>query len=133
MSCGCGNGTRIEGGPAASREARSVLAAELDERIEPARMADLHLLVSEIVNNSVIHGQVDEDGWIELEWDVSPERLRVEIRDSGVQGLPERREPDFVSGGGFGLFIVDALCSRWGVDHNPVLRVWFELALDGDS
>jgi anti-sigma regulatory factor (Ser/Thr protein kinase) len=95
-------------------------------------MSDLHLLVSEIVNNSVLHGQVDEKGWIELEWDVSDERVRIEVRDSGLQGEPRQRDPDYETGGGFGLFIVDSMCESWGVEREPTLTVWFELRLDGE-
>lgn len=131
MSCGCQSAIRVPGGPRASSEARAGLSAELAGHLRGARMSDVHLLVSEIVNNSVVHGEVDEDGWVEIEWDVSDARLRVEVSDSGLQGEPRPREPDYERGTGFGLFIVDALTERWGVVQAPVLRVWFELGLDG--
>ncbi len=129
MSGGCESGIRIPGGPRASREARAALTDELASRVDDDRLRDLHLVVSEIVNNSVLHGRVGEDGWIEIDCWVSDGSLRVEVRDTGVQGEPAPRDPDYSDGGGFGLFIVDALCTRWGVEHDPRLRVWFELGL----
>ena len=93
----------------------------------------MHLIVSEIVNNSVMHGRVGEDGWVEIECSVSGGVVRVEVQDTGVQGEPRRREPDFENGGGFGLYLVDALSSAWGVEHSPKLTVWFELSADPAS
>jgi anti-sigma regulatory factor (Ser/Thr protein kinase) len=130
MSCASKGGIRIQGGPRASRSARAALTDELAGRLDDERLRDLHLVVSEIVNNSVLHGRVGEDGWIEIDHSFSAGSLRVEVRDTGLQGEPAPRDPDYDSGGGFGLFIVDALCTRWGVEHNPGLRVWFELGLD---
>jgi anti-sigma regulatory factor (Ser/Thr protein kinase) len=129
MSCSCESAIRVAGGPLASREARAALTEEMAGRIGDDQLRDLHLIVSEVVNNSVLHGRVGEDGWIEIESAFSDGSIRVEVRDSGVQGDPQPREPDYRSGGGFGLFIVDALCERWGVEHDPQLRVWFELSL----
>jgi anti-sigma regulatory factor (Ser/Thr protein kinase) len=131
MTCKCGGGIRIPGGPSASRAARAALTDELSGRLGDDRLRDLHLVVSEIVNNSVLHGRVGEDGWIEIDHSFGGDCLRVEVRDTGLQGEPAPRDPDYDHGGGFGLFIVDALCTRWGVEHDPGLRVWFELGLDG--
>jgi anti-sigma regulatory factor (Ser/Thr protein kinase) len=131
MSCSCESGFRIRGGPQAARDARSALTSELAERITEARLRDLHLVVSEIVNNSVMHGEVGEDGWIAIDLAFRAELLRVTVRDSSLQGTPVQRPPDYEDGGGFGLFLVDAVCSNWGVEREPVLTVWFELALDG--
>jgi anti-sigma regulatory factor (Ser/Thr protein kinase) len=130
MSGGCESGIRVPGGPRAAGEARAALTGQLGDRLGGERIRDLHLVVSEIVNNSVLHGHVGDDGWIEIDYSISDSVLRVEIRDTGVQGNPEAREPDFENGGGFGLFIVDAVCDCWGVEHEPVLSVWFELGLD---
>jgi anti-sigma regulatory factor (Ser/Thr protein kinase) len=133
MGYDCERGIRIPGGPRASSDARAALTDELASRVDDDRLRDLHLVVSEIVNNSVLHGRVGEDGWIEIDCSVGDGHLRVEVRDTGVQGTPAQREPDYGDGGGFGLFIVDALCARWGVEHDPRLRVWFELGLDAQT
>jgi anti-sigma regulatory factor (Ser/Thr protein kinase) len=130
MSCTCESGFRIQGGPQASRDARVALTAELGDRLRDDRLRDLHLVVSEIVNNSVMHGRVGEEGWIAIDISLLDSRVRVTVRDSALQGKPVARDPDYESGGGFGLFLVDALCTTWGVEHDPVLSIWFELALE---
>jgi anti-sigma regulatory factor (Ser/Thr protein kinase) len=74
---------------------------------------------------------VDEDGWIELAIACAADRVRIEVRDSGRQGDPVPREPDYEHGGGFGLFLVEAMASRWGSVRESGLTVWFELDLAG--
>jgi anti-sigma regulatory factor (Ser/Thr protein kinase) len=125
------NAIRISGGRRAALDARAALSAELDGRVGHNQLRDLHLLLSEVVNNRVVHGGVDGDGWIEIAFSASAARVRVEVRDSGEQGAPVRREPDYENGGGFGLFLVEAMATRWGAERNSGLTVWFELDLSG--
>ena len=40
-------------------------------------------------------------------------------------GKPKPRGAD----GGFGLFLVERMASRWGIDTRDGTRVWFELEL----
>ena len=121
----------MDGGPRASAAARAALTVELDGRVTGDQMRDLHLLTSEVVNNSVVHGGAEEDGWIELTIAADDECVRVAVRDSGVSGTPEQRQPDLEHGGGFGLFLVETMAARWGVDAGEDLIVWFELDLNG--
>ena len=130
MTCACESEIRVSGGPRAAGEVRAALTDRLASRLDDHRLRDLHLIVSEIVNNSVLHGEVGEDGWIEIETSFGGDCLRVEVRDTGLNGEPAPRAPDYEQGGGFGLFIVDALSASWGVEHEPVLTVWFELGLE---
>jgi anti-sigma regulatory factor (Ser/Thr protein kinase) len=127
LTCCSDSGIRIAGGRAAGGEARATAHAQLGDELDSDRLHTLQLLLSEVVNNSVIHGGVDEDGWIELTFLADGDCVRCEVRDSGLQGEPEPREPDYESGGGFGLFLVDSLAERWGVDRDTHLTVWFEL------
>jgi len=127
LSCCSDSGIRIPGGRAASGAARAAATVELGDELDDERMRDLQLLLSEVVNNSVVHGDVDEDGWIEITLAMDDDHIRCEVRDSSLQGDPAPREPDFESGGGFGLFLVEAMASRWGTDRDPTLTVWFEL------
>ena len=133
MSCACESDIRVPGGPRAAGEVRAALTDRLARRLDDRQLRDLHLIVSEIVNNSVLHGEVGEDGWIEVEAQFDDDCLRVEVRDTGLQGDPAPRSPNYEEGGGFGLFIVDALSASWGVEHEPALRVWFELGLDAGT
>jgi anti-sigma regulatory factor (Ser/Thr protein kinase) len=131
MARGADNAFRIAGGPQAGSDARAALTAELGGRFHDDGLRDVHLLTSEVVNNCVVHGGVDEDGWIDLTIALGDDCLRVTVRDSGSKGDPIPRTPDLEHGGGFGLFLVETMATRWGADRDPGLVVWFEIDLNG--
>lgn len=85
------------------------------------------LLFTELVTNAIIHGEMGPDGRIEVNFTVTPQGIRGAVTDEGVgfdrdAGLRPREE------GGFGLFIVQQLVRRWGVDRQGSrTQVWFEL------
>jgi anti-sigma regulatory factor (Ser/Thr protein kinase) len=119
----------IAGGDKAAGHARRVLAERLSAALPAQVLGDLQLLVTEIVANAVRHGGVSEDGEIDLRVLVSDHRVRVEMRDTGIQADPRLRTPDLGGGGGFGMLLVSRMSERWGVDHEPNVVMWFELAL----
>ncbi|MEA2478617.1 MAG: serine/threonine-protein kinase RsbW [Thermoleophilaceae bacterium] len=119
----------VRGGKGAAAEVRAELTDRLAARISPEQLADLHLLATEVVTNSVRHGGVEEDGEVEVTLGETGDAIRVEVRDTGVQGSPQPRPPEFSAEGGFGLFLVEEIAARWGVEHEPRLVVWFELAI----
>jgi anti-sigma regulatory factor (Ser/Thr protein kinase) len=82
------------------------------------------LLVSELVTNAIKHTQADS---IELALLAAPERVRVEVAAAGPS-FKAPAEPRPTAHGGFGLFLVNELADRWGVQENDVTKVWFELA-----
>jgi anti-sigma regulatory factor (Ser/Thr protein kinase) len=109
---------------------RSRLERELAGEIPEERLAEVRLLTTEVVSNSVRHAAVGSDGWVSSTVSLTSERVRVEVRDSGApSAIPRLRTPDYADGGGFGLFLVDQLAAGWGVEQEPGLCVWFELAL----
>ena len=109
---------------------RSRLERELDGELAEKRLAEVRLLTTEVVSNSVRHGRVGADGWVSSSVSLTPDMVRVEVRDSSTPGgVPRRRTPDFEDGGGFGLFLLDQMAASWGVEHNRGLCVWFELPL----
>jgi len=83
------------------------------------------LLVSEVVTNAVLHAR----SAVTLTVDVADDVVRITVRD----GSPVRpRVHPFAptSATGRGMFLVDRLAKRWGVDADPVAGgkvVWFEL------
>jgi anti-sigma regulatory factor (Ser/Thr protein kinase) len=111
------------------REPQSVRTARLaldglDGDFPENRLYDASLCLSELVTNAVQHPGAG--GELELSLLVDDERLRVEVIDDGV-GF----EPDSPTRGderGWGLFIVDSLSDRWGVDPGERTVVWFEIA-----
>jgi len=56
------------------------------------------------------------------------DNVRVEVRDSGAQGLPVPQPLELDREGGFGLFLIDQLADSWGVENEPSLCVWFEVS-----
>ena len=109
---------------------RSLLDRELAGEVPDERLAELRLLTSEVVTNSVRHGRVGCEGWVSSTVSLERDRVRVEVRDSSRHsGVPRRKTPDYDDGGGFGLFLLDEVAARWGVEREPGLCVWFELLL----
>ena len=121
MRCDLGAGLQ------AGVTARRAIAAEFGEILDQTELDDLELLVTELVNNSVTHGQADDEHHAILYVAVAPERVRAEVCDGGP-GLDPQELPRRVSGpGGRGLLILDGLASRWGVSTEEGTCVWFEL------
>ncbi|MFD7550550.1 ATP-binding protein [Streptomyces sp. NPDC059816] len=60
--------------------------------------------------------------------------LRVEVQDPS-NGQPLQRPPSEEREGGRGLFLVDALATRWGVQPGPGRgkTVWMELDVPGEE
>jgi anti-sigma regulatory factor (Ser/Thr protein kinase) len=120
---------RGEDAPAAARTAVSEWCPEL-EGGEPRR-ATLLLLVSELVTNAVLHSQGPADAPIRISASVEDERVRVEVTDAGRRFAPAARAPPAAGSrpriGGYGLYMVDQVASRWGVDRACGTRVWFEV------
>ena len=82
------------------------------------------LLASELVSNAVRHARAES---VELCFGVASGHVRVEVADNG-NGLGRRqRPPDPNRAGGWGLYIVERLASRWGVIETSGARVWFEI------
>ena len=86
--------------------------------------ADVKLLVSELITNSVKYGG---DGAITLTSQTDdPQRLRVEVIDQGAGFVPAARDRPATEVGGWGLHLVQTLADRWGV-YEGSTHVWFEI------
>jgi anti-sigma regulatory factor (Ser/Thr protein kinase) len=108
--------------PAEARRSVEALRPSLDDIV----VDDAVLLVSEIVSNSVRHASLDASDAIEVRIRGSRSMLHVDVIDPGPGFDPERLRPSRKNGG-WGLWLLDRLATRWGVEHNDVTRVWFEL------
>jgi anti-sigma regulatory factor (Ser/Thr protein kinase) len=107
--------------PAAARRALDGLRGALD----PTALAELRLVVSELVTNAVRHGRPVEDDVVELRVGVDEQVARVEVADGGDGFAPPGAEPA-ARLGGWGLVVVDRLADRWGVEGNGRTVVWLE-------
>ena len=94
--------------------------------VGPQRGGEVALVVSELVNNAVIHGAGDIVLKLQLDGDV----VRGEVIDEGggFEHEVRARGPRDVSGRG--LLIVEALTSKWGI-HEGTTHVWFERPVAG--
>ena len=125
--------TSLPGRPEAAARARRAVRT-LDGLIDPDRLDELELVASELVGNSVRHalsGRPEEV--IDLRILASPERVRLEVADSGQGFAPDPSRPSDLSQGGRGLFLVAALSDRWGVDTQVRTTVWCELEVPAAS
>jgi anti-sigma regulatory factor (Ser/Thr protein kinase) len=109
--------------------ARRQLDRWLPSSLGDAERGALRLLVSELVTNCVRHALPSEDEAVELAVQVAAERIRVEVRDGGPGFEPETTPQPHGADGGYGLFLVERMASRWGVDRERGTSVWFELDL----
>jgi anti-sigma regulatory factor (Ser/Thr protein kinase) len=120
----------LSGGADAAARARRMVEHELSGRLPEHVIADVSLLVTELIANSVRHGGADDESYLRLMLDGQRRGLHVEVfNPAGADRSrrPARRAPDLTGGGGLGLNLVDTLASRWGVKRMPRTAVWFEL------
>src|SRR3954469_5833585 len=112
---------RDDRAPLTARRALDDLAPDLNAgTLENAR-----LLVTELVSNSVRHGQGDT---VRVILDRrGADRLRCEVVDDGHGFLPIARVRQEDEIGGWGLHLVENLSRDWGVREGST-HVWFELA-----
>src|SRR4051794_26492188 len=120
----------FEAGPTAAASARNALKA-LDGRVGADLLADVRLLVSELVTNSVRHSGIRNHDTVRMRVQSSESTLRVEVADPGEGFTPKQRDSDRSRPGGWGLYLVDQLSDRWGVGRDHMNRVWFEMDHDG--
>ena len=95
--------------------------------LDPERLDDLRLLVSELVTNGLRHGGAGGRDWIGLSLSFDGDIVRVEVSDPGPGFEAALRELEPDATGGWGLYLVDRLAARWGVDRGARTTVWFEL------
>jgi serine/threonine-protein kinase RsbW len=113
--------------PAAASAVRHAIADSLAGHVADRLLADAQLVLSELVTNSVRHAGLNGDAAVRVVALLDNGVLRLEVEDMGTTGAVEVREPS-LGGGGFGLNLVGALSSSWGVERDGRTRVWVELA-----
>jgi anti-sigma regulatory factor (Ser/Thr protein kinase) len=120
---------KFRGLPRAVGAARRALR-EWERHFEPDTFYDLSLCVSELVTNTVQHGELEDDE-IELVVRRGESMARAEVRtsqpDVAVASSPLATRSDW------GLFIVDRVADRWGVDRSRGMAVWCEIDLASDG
>jgi serine/threonine-protein kinase RsbW len=87
-------------------------------RLQPLsdeELSDLKLALTEACTNSVRHAYVDGPGTVEIVYDLRPDRVVVEVTDSGEGFTPPREredDTDELAEGGLGIAIIRALADE---------------------
>jgi anti-sigma regulatory factor (Ser/Thr protein kinase) len=119
--------TELPGGPRSPQLARRAVEEHFALELDGDRLASVELLTTELVSNAVRHGGADESKSVVLHLALAPGCLRVEVCDPGEGFAVDTPTP--YGEGGYGLFIVSEVASRWGVSHDVDNCAWFELDL----
>ena len=115
---------QLHGGPDAAAKARSALR-QLRADIDPPLMETLRLLVTELVSNSVRHADAKS---VRLRVLVGRHAVWTEVTDEGPGFDPRQTGTPRHDRSGWGLFLVERLAHRWGVNNDDhATKVWFEL------
>ena len=117
----------IGGGLEAAAAARRAIVAG-NGRLPAVVRADVLLLVTELVTNAVRHAGAGPEQPLQVELLHRPGWVAVAVADDGP-GYTWRATPSAGNeAGGWGLFLVDQIADRWGVDsRTPGSRIWFEI------
>ena len=98
----------------ASAAARGVVADTLASVASKPELDDLLIVVTELVNNAVVHGGAgDASERVVVHVAAADERLRAEVSSRGAAFEPRPPSPT-EEPGGFGLFLVDQLSQPLG-------------------
>jgi anti-sigma regulatory factor (Ser/Thr protein kinase) len=109
--------------------ARILAAQYLRDRVAAPVLDSVLLLLSELVTNSVRHSNAPSAEGVMVRLQPTRAMLRLEVEDSGHDGVIAIRPPDQQNGGGFGLNIVQTLSDGWGIERSAHrgTRVWAQL------
>ena len=83
--------------------------------------------MTELVTNSVKHGELDGDQPIGVDVYLNGGTVYVEVHDDGVGFKPSSPNLDPTRASGWGLWLLDELTSRWGIDNAAGTTAWFEM------
>jgi len=108
------------GGASARAPRLRILASEQTAR------DDVELVIGELAGNAVRHGAT---GTMLLRLVMTARYVRIELCENSP-GRPVVRRPDLEAESGRGLWLVEALSDRWGVEPDRLgKRTWAELAV----
>jgi anti-sigma regulatory factor (Ser/Thr protein kinase) len=107
--------------------ARIVVAGCLRGLVRPRIVEDAKLLVTELVTNSLLHGELDERDAVLVRVYLAADALRLEVENSGIAGVVASDTADPKAGRGLGLQVLERLVTRWGVTRDRNTTVWLEM------
>ena len=112
--------------PSIARHALDGLSGSIpDEALERFK-----LTVSELVTNAIVHNaESPATDDIRLVIRIRPDRLSTSVIQAGPGFDHPVRKPAPGEETGWGLFLVDQLADRWGVERDGETEVWAEFVL----
>ena len=113
--------------PSAATAARVEVTERLADRLGGPLLEDVRLLVTELITNALRHGRLTPGDRVSVRASIDDDVVRIEVRDPGNDGDVAQRAPG-PRGGGYGLYLVEQLARRWGVDRRDGTVVWCELS-----
>ena len=117
---------RLAAGPRAPGQARHALD-ELAREVHPETLDRVRLLVSELVTNSVRHAGLQQEDRIALRVTTDDRFVRVEVSDPGPGFADRPPLPTIYQDSGWGLYLVEQIADRWGIEKGRETSVWFEI------
>ncbi len=109
----------------AAATARGLIAENFGTDLSESELDTAKLLITELVNNAVVHGS----GEIRLQAELDADRFRATVMDEGDDLVPLAGTTEFDELSGWGLHIVNVVASKWGMFEGTT-HVWFELERD---
>jgi anti-sigma regulatory factor (Ser/Thr protein kinase) len=86
------------------------------------------LLVTEVIANAVVHGDPERTDPLRIRMERRNGTLRVQVNDCSRAFEPNVPEPTPGRQSGWGMFLIDELADRWGVQPSrDGVSVWFEI------
>jgi anti-sigma regulatory factor (Ser/Thr protein kinase) len=123
----------LEPVPRSAALARAAISS-LADRLDADLFADVELLVTELVSNSIRHARLRGHEWVRLGAVLDVPLLRIEVSDRGAGFERVSPRPADDGAGGWGLVIAERLADRWGVERDAAgTTVWLEFDLDPEG
>jgi anti-sigma regulatory factor (Ser/Thr protein kinase) len=119
----------LDPAPAAATTACTEVTERLAASLGSRMLEDVRLLVTELITNALRHGKLSPGDHVSVKASIDEGVVRIEVTDPGNDGEVAPRAPG-PRGGGYGLYLVDRLAKRWGVDRHEGTTVWCELSPD---
>ena len=106
--------------------ARKLLGFCFAHALGAGALSDAQLLISELVTNSLVHGELGDGASIVVRMHLHTEALRLEVHNRGSAGSIAANGGDPGRSRGHGLDIVRSLGTRWGVLRGMDTCVWVD-------
>lgn len=136
-----GGDLRLEHDLVAAGTARRAVTADLRDRgVDEELVAEVAVVLSELVANSVRHARPLADGTVRVRWQHDDEEVHVQVTDGcgpGGRPTPGPVPPDVpavaeLATGGRGLRIVTGLADAWGSSRDAAGRCTVWAVLSGE-